>query len=83
MNGEKVVSAVATSAARCPTVRRPSRYTSGIVSAPAISDGARTISGEKSIRVDSHDATKYSGGVISASVWTSETVSPSPWPASR
>ena len=48
---------------------------------PAISDGARSSSGVRSIRVVSHDATKYSGGVISASVWTIEITSPSPRPA--
>ena len=81
MNGENVVSAAPTSAARRPTVRTPSRYTSGIAAAPAISEGARSSSGVRPGRVVSHARTKNSGGVISASVWTTETTSASPWPA--
>ena len=74
-NGENAASAVATSAARRPTVRTPTRYTSGIAAAPASSDGARSSAGVSPIWVVSHARTKYSGGVISASVCTTDTAS--------
>jgi hypothetical protein len=78
MNGDSAVNAVASSAAGRPTVRMPIAYTSGIATAPATNDGARRSSGERSTRVVSHAAAKYSGGVISTSVWTVEITSPNP-----
>ena len=62
------MSAVPSSAARAPTVRAPTAKTSGIVAAPASSDGSRSSSFESSTRVVSHESTNDSGGVISASV---------------
>ena len=63
-----------TSSARWPRAPRGARRSArragrraGSSAAPASSDGARSSSGVRSIRVVSQDATKYSGGVISAS----------------
>ena len=47
MNGLKVVSVAASSAARRPTVRTPTAYTSGIDAIPATSAGSRTSSGAR------------------------------------